>query len=82
MRCHLERSGAEKAGRVDGHGLRLVKGSAGVPAVVEPADPWAFQAACVEAFIASQVARGFSPITIENGSGVLERFLAACGRPA
>lgn len=78
----LESLGTKKAGRVDGLGLRLVEGSAGVPAAVAPPDRWAYQAACVEAFVASQVARGFSPITIENGSGVLERFLAACGKPA
>src|SRR5271166_2698468 len=31
---------------------------------------------------ASQVARGFSTLTIDNGAATLERFLTACGRPA
>src|SRR2546426_383071 len=44
--------------------------------------PDAYQAACIEAYQASQVARGFSPLTIGNGAGTLERFLEACGRPA
>lgn len=30
---------------------------------------------------ASQVARGFSQTTMDNGAGVLERFLLACDRP-
>jgi integrase/recombinase XerD len=46
------------------------------------ADPVTFQLGCLEAYEASQVARGFSQITIDNWAGVLERFLAACGRPA
>ena len=32
--------------------------------------------------VASQVARGFSPTTIDNGTGVLERFLALAVKPA
>ena len=60
--------------------LRLVSGEAAT-AVVGPApDPWEFQSACVEAFVASQVARGFSEVTITNATGVLDRFLSACGR--
>jgi integrase/recombinase XerD len=47
-----------------------------------PSDPVRFQAECVEAFVASWVARGFSPVTIENDSGVLERVLRLLGRPA
>jgi integrase/recombinase XerD len=47
--------------------------------VVSPVD---YQAACVDGFVASQVARGFSPVTIDNGTGVLERFLALAGKPA
>ena len=35
----------------------------------------AFQAACVDAFVASWSAWGFSSTTIENNAGVLERFL-------
>jgi site-specific recombinase XerD len=49
---------------------------------VATADPVTFQLACLEAYEASQVARGFSQTTIDNWAGVLERFLAACGRPA
>jgi hypothetical protein len=45
-------------------------------------DPVAFHAACLEAYEASQVARGFSQTTMDNWAGVLERFLIACGRPA
>ncbi|MCO4265240.1 tyrosine-type recombinase/integrase [Pseudarthrobacter sp. MDT3-26] len=45
-------------------------------------DPSAYQSACVDAFVASQVARGFSQLTIDNGTGVLERFLALAGKPA
>ncbi|MDQ0305595.1 site-specific recombinase XerD [Kitasatospora herbaricolor] len=46
------------------------------------ADPWKFQTECVEAFVASWRARGFSPVTIDNDIGLLERTLAALGRPA
>ena len=45
-------------------------------------DADAFQAACVDGFVASWSARGFSPVTIENGVGVLERFLVLLGVPA
>ncbi len=63
-------------------GLRLVAGGA-EPAKLEAiADPAIFQNRCIEAYQVSQVARGFSPVTMDNGAGVLERFLAACGRPA
>lgn len=34
-----------------------------------PADPMAFQAGCVEAFVALWSARGFSPVTVENDIG-------------
>ncbi len=63
-------------------GLRVIPGASAPAAASLGTDPEAFQAACVDGFIASQVARGFSPVTIENGSGVLERMLALCGRPA
>ena len=66
-----------------GDGLRLVPG--GVPGVASggPAtDPVTFQDGCLLAFEASQVARGFSRNSMDNGAAVLERFLAACGRPA
>lgn len=45
-------------------------------------DPVRFQAGCVEEFVASWTARGFSTATITNDVGVLERMLAALGRPA
>ena len=66
-----------------GDGLRLVPG--GVPGVAPggpAADPVTFQDGCLLAFEASQVARGFSRNSMDNGAAVLERFLAACGRPA
>jgi integrase/recombinase XerD len=64
-------------------GLRLVTGGAASTAPAAPAaDPVAFQDGCLLAFEASQVARGFSQASMDNGSGVLERFLTACGRPA
>lgn len=61
--------------------LRVVQGGA---VLLEPvtADPWEFQADCVEAFVASWRARGFSPVTVENDIGLLERTLTALGRPA
>jgi hypothetical protein len=63
--------------------LRLVTGGAASTAPAAPAaDPAAFQDGCLLAFEASQVARGFSQASMDNGSGVLERFLTACGRPA
>ena len=66
-----------------GDGLRLVLGGAASSAPArEAADPVAFQDGCLAAFEASQVARGFSRTSMDNGAGVLDRFLAACGRPA
>ena len=64
-------------------GLRLVMGGAASTALAaSAADPVAFQDGCLLAFEASQVARGFSQTSMDNGSGVLERFLTACGCPA
>jgi integrase/recombinase XerD len=51
-------------------------------AVASPLAAPAFQAACVDAFVGSRSARGFSPITIENEIGVLERFLVLLIVPA
>lgn len=62
-------------------GLRVIPGGA-EPAGPVSSDPWAFQDQCVEAFVASWRARGFSAVTIENDIGLLERTLAALGRPA
>ncbi len=45
-------------------------------------DPAMFQVGCVDQYWASCVARGFSPVTIENNSGVLDRVLMLLGRPA
>ncbi|MDX3586351.1 hypothetical protein OG920_03620 [Streptomyces europaeiscabiei] len=61
--------------------LRVIEGGA---VLLEPvtADPSEFQAECVEAFVASWRARGFSPVTVENDIGLLERTLNALGRPA
>lgn len=61
--------------------LRLIPGGA---VAVEPviADPVVFQRECVDAFVASWRARGFSPVTIDNDIGLLERALTALGRPA
>ena len=59
--------------------LRVIAGE--VAPVVETRDPQRFQAECVEAFVASWTARGFAESTIANDVGVLERMLAALGRP-
>ncbi len=66
--------------RVAGARLRVITGQL-VPAEV-PADPLAFQAGCVQAFVASWTARGFAATTIGNDAALLERMLAALGRPA
>ena len=65
--------------RVGDGRLRVITGE--VAAVVETRDPQRFQAECVEAFVASWTARGFAESTIANDVGVLERMLAALGRP-
>ncbi|MER6678740.1 site-specific integrase [Streptomyces sp. NPDC000983] len=61
--------------------LQVIAGG-GIPQEPLSTDPWQFQAACVDAFVASWRARGFSPVTIDNDIGLLERALAALGRPA
>jgi integrase/recombinase XerD len=64
-------------------GLRLLHGGAIAAPLTGPAlDPVAFQDGCLRAFEASQVARGFAQTTMDNGAGVLERFLSACDCPA
>jgi len=65
--------------RVGDGRLRVITGE--VASVVETPDPERFQAECVEAFVASWTARGFAESTIANDVGVLERMLAALGRP-
>ena len=59
--------------------LRVIAGE--VAPVVKTRDPQRFQAECVEAFVASWTVRGFAESTIGNDVGVLERMLAALGRP-
>ncbi|MDM3929780.1 tyrosine-type recombinase/integrase [Mycobacterium intracellulare] len=59
--------------------LRVIAGE--FSSVVETRDPLRFQAECVEGFVASWTARGFAESTIANDVGVLERMLAALGRP-
>ncbi len=59
--------------------LRVIAGE--VVARPEVIDPERFQAECVEAFVASWTARGFSNSTIDNDVGVLARMLDALGRP-
>ena len=61
--------------------FRVVQGGA-IPAGPLATDPLEYQAGCVEAFVASWRARGFSPVTIENDIGLLDRTLRALGRPA
>ncbi len=62
--------------------LRIVTGGAVAAEAVQPADPVSFQSDCVDAYVASWSARGFSPVTIENTTGRLERVLSLLGRPA
>jgi len=62
-------------------GLRVVQGS-GQAVIAESLDPDRFQAECVDAYVASWVARGFSQVTIDSATARLERVLAAVGTPA
>lgn len=66
---------------MDTTNLRLVT-SAKPSLSTAPPDPGLYQAMCIEAYQSSQAARGFSQLTIDNGTATLERFLTACGRPA
>jgi integrase/recombinase XerD len=61
--------------------LRVVRGGAEA-ALVVAADPARFQVDCAEAFAASWVARGFSPVTVDSATSRLERVLATFGKPA
>ncbi|WP_206697652.1 site-specific integrase [Streptomyces sp. WAC00263] len=61
--------------------LQVIAGGA-VPQGPLTTDPWQFQTMCVNAFVASWRARGFSPVTIDNDIGLLERTLTALRRPA
>lgn len=66
--------------RMGPSGLRVVQGAE--RATKSTLGPEAFQAMCVEGFFGSCSARGFSPVTIENSTGVLERFLVMLDVPA
>jgi hypothetical protein len=61
-------------------GLRVIDGSSAVP-IELPTDSVRFRLECVDAFGTSWVMRGFSPVTITNDTGVLERMLTALGKP-
>ncbi|KAF5999259.1 recombinase [Streptomyces sp. WAC00263] len=61
--------------------MQVIAGGA-VPQGPLTTDPWQFQTMCVNAFVASWRARGFSPVTIDNDIGLLERTLTALRRPA
>ncbi len=61
--------------------LQVVRGGA-APAPLVAADPGRFQADCAEAYAASWVARGFSPVTVDSATSRLERVLATFGKPA
>lgn len=60
--------------------LRVVEGS--TARAEQGTDPFEYQASCLDAYITTWVARSFSEDSITNTSGVLRRFLFACGRPA
>lgn len=63
--------------------LRVIPGFPGTACPEDDLrDPFAYQARCVGGWVASQVARGFSPITIETDNGNLDRFLALTAKPA
>lgn len=62
-------------------GLRLIPGGA-APVGPVSSDPLVFQRECVDAFVVSWRARGFSQVTIDNDVGLLERALSELGCPA
>lgn len=64
-------------GRAD---LRILEG--GARPAVAVLDAATFEADCADEFVGSWSARGFSPVFIENATGVLERFLALLAVPA
>jgi len=63
-------------------GLRVVAGEVESGVGIGALDPAVFQSDCVAAYVASWTARGFSPVTIENATGLLDRTLDLLGRPA
>ena len=66
--------------RVERANLRVVAGAA-LPAA-SALDAEGFEASCMDSFVSSWSARGFSPVFIENATGVLERFLTLLAVPA
>lgn len=60
--------------------LRVVPG--GAQPATQTLDPERFQADCVEAYVASWVARGYSQVTVDGSTSRLERVLATLGKPA
>jgi hypothetical protein len=62
--------------------LRVVSDNCPGAQLADDMEPMEFQRQCVDGFVASQVARGFSALTIDNGTGVLERFLTLAEKPA
>lgn len=71
----------EEGGRASAR-LQLVHGGASTMPAVATVSPTVFQDSCLEAFRTSQAVRSFAQTSIENNAGVLDRFLAACGKPA
>jgi hypothetical protein len=63
-------------------GLQVVSGGVEPSIAGVAPDPMDFQADCVGAYVASWTARGFSPVTIENAAGLLDRTLDLLGCPA
>lgn len=66
-----------RVGRAD---LRVVAGAA-LPSA-SALDAEGFEASCMDSFVSSWSARGYSPVFIENATGVLERFLTLLAVPA
>ena len=61
-RCHLDFLGVKKVAHVDRPALTVITGRAAtVGALPEPLSAADFQAACVEAYLASWTARGVQP---------------------
>ena len=60
--------------------LSVVPGGALTPTGPIP-DASAYETHCLDAYVGSQEARNFSPVTIDVGGRTLKRFLAMCGKP-
>ena len=81
-RCHLDFLVRRRCAGVDRASLRVLPGGACCGGGSRRRRIRQGSRGCVEEYWASCTARGFSPVTIENDSGVLERVLALLGRPA